>query len=76
VIDLYNLVAVGACCLVVGAVVVSFRENRKTGTVGLVAAFIIGLAFHSALLHEKARRNWRFPWDHDEKEDEDEESRN
>jgi hypothetical protein len=68
VIDLYNLTAVGLCCLVVGAVIMSIRENQKTGTVGMVAAFIIGLAFHSALLHEKARRGWRLPWDHDEEE--------
>lgn len=66
-IDFYNLVILGACCLVVGAVIVSFRENRRTGTVGMVAAFIIGLAFHSSYLHEKARQKWRHPWDHEEK---------
>jgi hypothetical protein len=66
VIDLFNLVAAGFCCLVVGAVVMSLKENRRNGSVGMVAAFIIGLAFHSALLHEKARQNWSFPWDHNE----------
>jgi hypothetical protein len=62
------MIVAGLCCIIVGAVIMSFRENRKTGTIGMVAAFIIGLAFHSALLHEKARRDWRFPWDHDEEE--------
>ena len=65
-IDFWNLVIAGACCLIVGAVVASIRENRKTGTVGMVAAFIIGLAFHSSYLHEKARRRWKHPWDHEE----------
>ena len=65
-IDFWNLVIAGACCLIVGAVIVSVRENRKTGTVGMVAAFIIGLAFHSSYLHEKARRNWKHPWNHKE----------
>jgi hypothetical protein len=65
-IDFWNLVIAGVCCLIVGAVIVSIRENRKTGTVGMVAAFIIGLAFHSSYLHEKVRRNWKYPWDHEE----------
>ena len=65
-IDFWNLVIAGACCLIVGAVVASIRENRRTGTVGMVAAFIIGLAFHSSYLHEKARRNWKHPWNHKE----------
>jgi len=65
-IDFWNLVIAGACCLIVGAVVASIRENRRTGTVGMVAAFIIGLAFHSSYLHEKARREWKHPWNHKE----------
>ena len=62
----FGTLIAGACCLIVGAVVASIHENRKTGTVGMVAAFIIGLAFHSSYLHEKARRNWKHPWNHKE----------
>jgi len=36
--------------------------------VGVICAFIIGMAFHSILLHEKKRHDWHFPWDHDEDE--------
>lgn len=59
-----NVAVIALGCLVVGAVVVAVRENRRTGAVGMVAAFIIGLAFHSVYLHEKARHGWRHPWDH------------
>ena len=38
--------------------------------VAVIAAFILGLATHSTYLHEKERRGWRFPWDHDEDESE------
>ena len=41
--------------------------------VGCVACFVLGLAAHSILLHEKERQGWRFPWDHDEANDEDDE---
>ena len=37
---------------------------------GSVACFVLGLAAHSILLHEKERQGWRFPWDHDEEDDE------
>jgi multisubunit Na+/H+ antiporter MnhE subunit len=33
--------------------------------VGCICSFILGMAFHSILLHEKKRRGWRFPWNHD-----------
>ena len=38
--------------------------------VGCVACFVVGLAAHSILLHEKERHGWHFPWDHDEEDDE------
>ena len=38
--------------------------------VGCVASFVVGLAAHSILLHEKERHGWRFPWDHNEANDE------
>lgn len=66
-IDFWNAVAIALGCLVVGGVLVSLREKRKKGTVGMVAAFIIGLAFHSVYLHEKVRHRWRHPWNHAEK---------
>lgn len=38
--------------------------------VGVLCAFILGLATHSIYLHEKHRRGWRFPWDHNEEKNE------
>jgi len=40
--------------------------------VGVVCAFILGLATHSTYLHAKRRYGWRLPWDHNEEADEDE----
>ena len=37
--------------------------------VGVVCAFILGMATHSTYLHEKARRGWKFPWNHDEEKE-------
>ena len=34
--------------------------------IGIICAFILGLTTHSIYLHEKKRRGWRLPWDHDE----------
>jgi len=39
--------------------------------VGCVCCFVLGLASHSILMHEKKRHCWRFPWDHDEGEEDD-----
>ena len=38
--------------------------------VGCVDSFVVGLAAHSILLHEKERHGLHFPWDHDEEDDE------
>jgi len=40
--------------------------------VGCGACFVLGLAAHSIYLHEKERHSWKFPWDHDEKTEDDE----
>jgi len=68
-IDFWNFVVAVACtaALVVAFLAVRKEERRKT-LVSIVSAFIIGLAFHSVLLHEQARQRWRFPWDHNHDE--------
>ena len=38
--------------------------------VGLICAFILGLASHSVYLHELKRHKWNLPWNHDENEEE------
>ena len=35
-----------------------------------IAMFIVGLAAHSSYLHAKEKYGWKFPWDHDEEEEE------
>ena len=47
-------------------------SGQARGITAAVSAFIIGMAFHSVFLHEKACHSWRFLWNHDE-EDENEE---
>ena len=37
--------------------------------VAVICAFILGIATHSILLHEKERHGWRFPWNHEEERD-------
>ena len=55
-----------AVCVWLGGLVLIDLVNF---VVGCLASFVVGLAAHSILLHEKERHGWRFPWDHDEEED-------
>lgn len=38
--------------------------------VGVICAFVLGLASHSVYLHQKEKYDWHFPWDHDEEDEE------
>lgn len=59
--DLWNFIIAVAAAIILGYTI---RRRRTVAT--SVSAFIIGMAFHSILLHEKIRQGWRFSWDHDE----------
>lgn len=64
-IDFWNFVIAVICAMVL-AYVYARLKNKRDGAIGAVASFIIGMAFHSILLHERIRQGWKFPWDHEE----------
>jgi len=43
-------------------------EDLINFIIGALAAFILGLAAHSTLLHAAKRMGWKLPWDHEEEE--------
>ena len=68
-IDFWNFVIAVVCAIILTVFIMLIRnEERRKTLVAVICAFIIGLAFHSILLHEQARQKWKLPWDHNNDE--------